>query len=369
MRLRVQGEVVRGGFALNADLDLDIEGVTALVGASGTGKSTLLRLIGGFEPQAPASVVVDGERWQDASGRQRPRPAHARAVATVFQEPRLFPHWNARRNLEFAATAPRRCGVRLGFDEVVAFLDLQPLLSRFPHQLSGGQRQRVALGRALLTGAKLWLFDEPMSALDVRSRREIAPYLHRLCRRHAVPIVYVSHSLHEVLALADQVLSAVDGQIKPAASIADFSTSFANPLLGEEAGAVVACRFQRFDPRYRLSELAFETATLFVPGDLGGSEESILLHIPARDVSLSTAPIDRVSILNRVDGEIDALHDEDDAVLARVRCGEQSLLARVTRRSVDELQLKPGTRVQALIKSVALRTGNAGAVPRPAMNV
>ena len=359
MLLRVAGKVVRGEFSLTADIQLEATGVTALVGASGTGKSTLLRLVGGFEPTAGATVEVDGERWQDAQRRHRALPPHQRSVATVFQEARLFPHLNVERNLEFGTRAAR-AGVRLSSADVVRSLDLEPLLTRYPHQLSGGQRQRVALGRALLTPAKLWLFDEPMSALDARSRREIAPYLHRLCRRHAVPILYVSHSLPEVLALADRVLLAADGRVAPVDSLAAFSTSFDNPLLGAEAGAVIACEFRRYDGDYRLSELTFETASLFVPGDLSTAAKKdtpILLHIPARDVSLSTTPVDRVSILNRVQGEIDGLADQGDSLLVRVRCGKQGLLARVTRRSADELELAVGTAVQALIKSVALRTG------------
>ena len=361
MRLRVQGRVARDSFALRLDLDLALDGVTALVGASGAGKSTLLRLIAGFEPAAPVTVEVDGERWQDAAYPRRALAAHRRAVATVFQEPRLFPHLTVRGNLAFAANARPRPGVRLEFDDVVESLDLGPLLARRAHQLSGGQRQRVALGRALLAAAKLWLFDEPMSALDAHSRQEIAPYLHRLCRRHAVPVVYVSHSLPEVLSIADQVLLAADGAVELVESVAAFSTSFRKPLLGDEAGAVIACAFRRFDPRYRLSELAFGDATLFVPGDLGSVGPRILLHIPARDVSLATAPVERVSILNRVAGVIDALEEQGASVLARVRCGEQSLLARVTRRSADELALAPGIAVQALIKSVAVRAGDAQA--------
>ena len=357
MKLRAQGEVRRGSFALRTDLDLNLEGVAALVGASGAGKSSWLRLIAGFEPNAPAVVDVDGERWQ--TPRQRGLPAHRRSVSTVFQEPRLFPHLDAGDNLRFAARARKRAGPRLAFDEVVASLDLEPLLELHPHQLSGGQRQRVALGRALLAPAKLWLFDEPLSALDAPSRREIAPYLHGLCQRHAVPIVYVSHSLAEVLAVADQVLIAADGEVRLVESVAAFSTSFADPLLADDAGAVIHCRFRAFDARYRLSELAFGDASLYVPGDLSDAGPDIALFIPARDVSLSTASIRQVSILNRVDGMIDALRDQGDSVLARVRCGTgECLLARITHRSRDELELAAGARVQALIKSVAVRTGD-----------
>ena len=357
MRLRVQGEVARGAFVLRPDVDVNLRGVAALVGRSGAGKSTFLRLLAGFEPAAAADVEVGGEVWQKAGGGGAVA-AHARPTALVFQEPRLFPHWDARANLRFAErVGRRRKGTRLPFEEVVELLELSPLLALRPHQLSGGQRQRVALGRALLTPAKLWLFDEPLAALDPRSRREIAPYLQRLCQRHAVPIVYVSHAIREVLAMADQVLVAADGRVVEVPSVADFSTSFENPLLGEDAGAVVACGFRHYDPRYRLSELAFGAATLFAPGDLSALGPVVLLQIPARDVSLATGPVRDVSILNRVDGVVEALHAEGDSVLARVRCGEQKLLARLTRRSVDELRLAAGTRVQALIKSVAVRAG------------
>ena len=357
MRLKAQGELTRGSdFRLRADLDVDVDGVAALVGASGAGKSTLLRLISGFEPGAAVTVEVDGERWQDAGRPGRGVPAHRRAVGTVFQESRLFPHATARGNLEFAGRS-RRPGVKLAFDEVVHVLDLEPLLGQYPHELSGGQRQRVALGRTLLAPAKLWLFDEPMSALDPASRREIAPYLYDLCQRHAVPIVYVSHSLPEVLAIADQVWIASAGSVSPVDSLPAFSTTLDHPLMSDDqAGAVIACRFKSFDARYGLSELIFADAPLFVPGDLSAVPEPILLHIPARDVSLSTAAIDHVSILNRVAGTIDAIVQDGEAALVRVGCGDQSLLARVTRRSVDELRLEPGTRVLALIKSVAVRT-------------
>ena len=373
MRLKAQGELIRGpGFRLRADIDVDVEGVAALVGASGAGKSTLLRLISGFEPGAAVTVEVDGERWQDAGRPGHGVPAHRRAVGTVFQESRLFPHATARANLDFAGRS-RRPGVKLAFDEVVHVLDLEPLLGQYPHELSGGQRQRVALGRTLLAPAKLWLFDEPMSALDPASRREIAPYLYDLCRRHDVPIVYVSHSLPEVLAIADQVWIASTGSVSAVDSLPAFSTTLDHPLMSDDqAGAVIACRFRSFDARYGLSELvllrgaspshgpaegSFADAPLFVPGDLSAVPEPILLHIPSRDVSLSTAAIDQVSILNRVAGTIDAIVQDGEAALVRVGCGEQSLLARVTRRSVDELGLEPGTRVLALIKSVAVRTG------------
>lgn len=355
MKLRAQGQVARGGFLLRTDVDMNLRGVAALVGRSGAGKSTFLRLLAGFEPAAAADVEVDGESWQSA-GKFAALPAHLRAVGIVFQEPRLFPHLDAGANLRFAARAGRhREGTRLAFDEVVEFLDLAALLALRPHQLSGGQRQRVALGRALLTPGKLWLFDEPLAALDAQSRAEIAPYLQRLCRHHAVPIVYVSHAIREVLAIADQVLVAADGRVVEVPSLAEFSTSFDNPLLGEDAGAVVACRFRQYDPRYRLSELAFGAATLYAPGDLSALGPVVLLQIPARHVSLATAPVKDISVLNRVDAVVDALHEQGDSVLVRVRCGEQALLALLTRRSVDELRLAPGLRVQTLIKSVAVR--------------
>jgi len=197
-----------GDFHLDAAFTVPAAGVTALTGPSGGGKTTLLRCIAGLERMEGRLAVV-GEVWQDAA---QFRPPHRRAIGYVFQEASLLPHLSVRANLTFGL---RRCKTppRIGFDEVVALLALEPLLARAPQRLSGGERKRVAIGRALLSQPTLLLMDEPLSGLDLSAKAEILPYLECLPAALALPALYVSHDVAEITRLADRVLVMRAGRV------------------------------------------------------------------------------------------------------------------------------------------------------------
>jgi molybdate transport system ATP-binding protein len=199
-----------GGFRLDAALTVPASGLTALVGPSGSGKTSLLRCIAGLA-RVPGEVRVKGEVWQDA---RRFLPPHRRPIGYVFQEPSLLAHLSVRDNLLFGF---RRCRDRpkVGFDEVVALLGVEPLLGRSTGRLSGGERQRVAIGRALLTQPDVLLMDEPLSSLDRDGKAEILVYLERLHRTLSIPVLYVSHDPAEIARLADRVLTMRAGMITP----------------------------------------------------------------------------------------------------------------------------------------------------------
>ena len=199
-----------GGFRLDAAFEVPAAGVTALFGPSGSGKTTVLRCIAGLQ-RLKGRLTVRGQVWQDE---HTFRPPHLRPVGYVFQEPSLFGHLSVRGNLEYGLK--RAPGRRIGMDEVVGFLGLQPLLGRSTHKLSGGERQRVAIGRALLSQPELMLMDEPLAGLDAEAKSEILPYLERLQQVMAIPILYVSHDAAEVAGLADRVLLMRGGRIEPA---------------------------------------------------------------------------------------------------------------------------------------------------------
>jgi molybdate transport system ATP-binding protein len=197
-----------GAFELDAVFELAGQGVTALVGPSGCGKTTVLRCIAGLT-HLTGRLVVDGEVWQDET---QFRPPHQRPVGFVFQDGSLLPHLSVRRNLTFGlqrAPAPHA----IAFADVVEWLGLGALLDRSPAKLSGGERQRVALGRALLSQPKLLLLDEPLSGLDAEAKTEIAPYIERLHKELATPILYVSHDAEEVRRIADHLLVMNTGRI------------------------------------------------------------------------------------------------------------------------------------------------------------
>ena len=218
-----------GHFRLDVSLQVPATGVTALFGPSGAGKTTVLRCIAGLE-RVKGRVSVGGQLWQDASSF---RPPHLRPVGYVFQEPSLFVHLPVRGNLEFGLK--RAASARVGLDEVVAFLGLEPLLGRSIAKLSGGERQRVAIGRALLAQPELLLLDEPMAALDSQAKSEILPYLERLHQLMRIPVLYVSHDPREVARFADRVLLMREGRIEPAPAAATAPT----PGLSQDALAGV----------------------------------------------------------------------------------------------------------------------------------
>ena len=198
-----------GSFRLDAELSVPATGVTALFGPSGSGKTTLLRCIAGLQ-RMKGRLLVKSAVWQD---RRRFLPAHRRPIGYVFQEPSLLAHLSVEGNLRFGLkrAAPRG----IGFDEVVALLGLEPLLSRSTLKLSGGERQRVAIGRALLAQPELLLMDEPLSGLDAEAKAEILPRIERLNDALSIPVIYVSHDAAEVARLADRVLLMRAGRIEP----------------------------------------------------------------------------------------------------------------------------------------------------------
>ncbi len=200
----------QGAFHLRAAFDVPASGFTALFGPSGSGKTTVLRCIAGLQ-RLEGRLSFRGEVWQDGA---RFTPPHLRPVGYVFQEPSLLAHLSVKGNLEFGLKRARQ--VRIGMDEVIGFLGLQPLLGRSTLRLSGGERQRVAIGRALLSQPELLLMDEPLASLDAEAKSEILPYLERLHQLMAIPILYVSHDAAEVARLADRVLLMRGGQVEPA---------------------------------------------------------------------------------------------------------------------------------------------------------
>ena len=177
------------------------DGVTALFGQSGSGKSVTLNLIAGLMRPDKGYIRLDGRALVDTE-QGIFVPMHHRRIGLVFQDSNLFPHLSVKQNLLYGRWfAPRR-EREIDFDAVIETLGIGKLLARPPARLSGGERQRVAIGRALLSCPKLLLFDEPLAALDMRRKLEIMPLIERVRDEFKVPIVYVSHAIEEVVRLA-----------------------------------------------------------------------------------------------------------------------------------------------------------------------
>jgi molybdate transport system ATP-binding protein len=189
------------------------DGLTALLGPSGAGKTRTLDAIAGLFHPDSARIVVDEVVMTDTDAGVWV-PPHERRIGYVFQEARLFPHLTVRQNLGFGRWFGRRrvsTDAPIGFDEVVDLLGLVPVLSRRPGRLSGGERRRVTLGRALLSNPRLLLLDEPLGSLEANKREEILPYLDRLIAELRLPMIYVTHDWREVEGRAVQTVKIEEG--------------------------------------------------------------------------------------------------------------------------------------------------------------
>jgi molybdate transport system ATP-binding protein len=342
-------------FSLSVNLDLPNQGVTALFGRSGSGKTTLLRCIAGLERSENSDISLNGERWQSTTNWL---PAHKRPIGYVFQEASLFPHLTAKGNLDFAIKRADAKRTIIDYADVIALMGLQPLLAKYPNQLSGGERQRIAIARALLIQPKLLLMDEPLSALDDSLKQDILPYLEALCHRVKIPILYISHSIDEVIRLADHLVILENGKvIEQGATQAVLGQSPTALAQGQDTSVLISGTVIEQNNEWGLSTLHFDNHQMMVKQGREKIGDTVRLRVQSRDVSISLSHADNSSILNRLPVLIDELiKDPQDSstMMVRMLAGNTPILANITALSAQRLNLHQGQAVIAQIKSAAV---------------
>ncbi len=346
-----------GDFSLDVTFCLPERGITTVSGRSGSGKTSLLRCLAGLEHPQQGCLSFDGETWFDAEAGVD-LPTHRRAVGFVSQDAYLFPHLTVQENLAFGARRARPGASIQSLREIAPPLGLDALLDRGVAKLSGGERQRVAIGRALLANPRLLLLDEPVSALDAMSRSEVLNVIERVLVQLPIPCVYVSHDLREAARLADRMLWLDAGRIKASGSVHAVLSDPKLPFAQEaDSESVVLGRVAVMDPGAGLARVDFKGGCLWVSANEAPANGEVRVQIRARDVSLALQRPESISVLNILPGRIVDLAPAEHApsqILVRLDVGGSLILSRVTRRSVQELGLQPGTQVWALIKSVAI---------------
>ena len=348
--------LVRPSFKLDADLVLPRRGIAVLFGPSGSGKTTLLRCVAGLERADGARVEIAGEIWQDDS-RGIFLPTWRRPLGYVFQEASLFDHLDVRGNLAYGL---RRAGpgeTAMALQATIELLGIGALLERRTHQLSGGERQRVAIARALATQPRLLLLDEPMAALDYARRQDILPWLERLRDELHIPMLYVTHTADEVARLADTLIVLDQGRIVAAGPVAQVLAGVDTPVvLGEDAGALLEGAVVERDGRWHLMRVGFTGGSLWLRDSGLAPGARVRLRVLARDVSLATQEPHATSIQNLLPCVVRAVVPDThpSQALVQLACGESVLLARITARAADALDLAPGKPVWAQVKSAAL---------------
>jgi molybdate transport system ATP-binding protein len=342
--LHAQVELEREGFRLDAEIVVGPGEVLAVLGPNGAGKTTLLRILAGLLAVTAGSVRVDGEIWDDAAtGAFVPAPR--RAAGLVFQDYRLFPHLDVLDNIAFAARARgvRRGPARAGAGELAERLGLAGLGPRRPRELSGGQAQRVALARALASRPRILLLDEPLAALDARTRLELRAELRLRLSTFEGPSIVVTHDPLEALVLADRILVLEAGRVVQSGTPAEVARRPATEYVARLMGLnLYPGRRAGADGRIDLDG----GGTLFTAGSRATGEvgEPLLAVLAPAAIAIHLdrpGPTSRSSPRNVWPGRVSGLELLTDRVRIAV-AGPPDALVDVTPAAVTELELAPG---------------------------
>ncbi len=345
---------MQGDFSLEVAGDFG-SGITALFGPSGSGKTTLLNCLAGLLKPDDGEIVLYGRDLYRGSPKMFV-PPEKRRIGLVFQDGALFPHMSVAGNIMYGRARTPESDRLVDVDHVVELLGLRPLMDRSPGSLSGGERQRVAIARALAMSPRLLLLDEPMASLDARLRGVVLSYLRRVHDDLGIPMIYVSHSISEVLALADDALVLSRGRVvasgRPSRVLLDpvVGRMFRDdPVENLLDGTVIEQGGTGQSGRVRVGEIEIVTPPMDRP-----TGAPVIVALGAEEIILATEKPSGLSARNVIAGSITDLDLVVDGVYATVDIGVPILVA-LTQGAVDALSLERGQDAYLVFKTSSIK--------------
>lgn len=347
-------DIDKGDFKIQASFEIPSKGILGIFGHSGSGKTTLLRCLAGLEKKAKGQIIFNGQTWLEKRKSLSPQ---LRNIGYIFQDSRLFPHLTVLQNLEYGMKRSTPMN-EASKQSLLQLLNISHLLERMPDSLSGGEKQRVAIARALLKKPQLLLMDEPMASLDERHKNEILPYLERLHEKLSIPIVYVSHSIEEVSRLCDEIVILESGKVIFNNNIAKALSSTESPLVKtNNAVVVLSAQVSNIDVEFGLSTVCTKSGTYLQVKGTYRKGKALRLRVNAADVSLCKSKATDSSILNILPAKLLAVVEETDCeVLLQLLVNEDIFLARISKKSFKQLNLKFDMEVYIQIKGIILHS-------------
>lgn len=356
--LSVELKLQQPGLDIRAQFRVPPGRVCAMVGREPSTKSALLQATAGLMHALGGRIACGQETLYDSSARIN-RPAQHRRMAWLNGEPHLFQHLSVEGNLRYGWRLSKESDEGPGFEEIVAWLELAPLLQRKPTQLNPVQQWRVALGRALLSRPRAILLDDPLDRIPSEEREELLGLLAEIPRRWRIPMVLVSPRMNEVVRLADDVLVLHEGRMAsagPAIQVLS-DVSLSTFLEGFDAGCVIEGEIRRHDLNWLLSEVDVDGQRITVPATLFPLGSKVRLKLRARDLSLHRHPPADTSSLNCLNGRITQVMlagehgtygavaielDQALGVQGDAERGPTSIWALLTRKSIQQNDWAPG---------------------------
>jgi molybdate transport system ATP-binding protein len=326
-------------------------GIAILFGPSGAGKTTLLDCIAGLVFPDEGTIRIGGDVLQGSGTSVSVR---RRRVGYVFQDLALFPHLSVESNIQYGLASLSAGERRRRCESIMASFHISQLRARKPGEISGGERQRVALARALVIDPRILLLDEPLAALDVKTKSKILEDLRAWNQAHRIPILYVTHSREEVFALGERVFVLEDGRILAQGTPHEVMTAPRHETVAQLAGfenifdaEVTAAHEDRGTMTCRLAGSDVELETPLVRADVGSS---LRVGIRAGDILLSTVRPEGLSARNVLPGRMVSLEQHDVIVAARVKCGVE-MEVHLTLAAREALHLQSGREVWLVVKT------------------
>jgi molybdate transport system ATP-binding protein len=349
--LVMSGTVERGSFRLEADLHAAPGEVLAVLGPNGAGKTTLLRALSGLDALTSGTIRL-GDLTLDDAATDTFVPAQRRPVGLVFQNYRLFPHLDVRDNVAYAprVQGAGRRQARATADTWLERLDLTALASRRPHQISGGQAQQVALARALAADPRFLLLDEPLSALDARTRLDVRAQLRSHLEQFTGPVLIITHDPLEAMIMADRLLVIENGRVVQQGSPAQVARQPATQYVARLVGLnLYAGTLEVASHRVFLDAGGTFTVTL---GDddpvasvrAGESTRPVLVGLRPSAITIHTVRPTHASPRNVWEGKVVGLELLADRVRVQVDATPPALVD-ISSAAVADLALRPGTAV------------------------
>lgn len=374
--LVMSGTVERGSFRLEADLRAAPGEVLGVLGPNGAGKTTLLRALSGLEALSTGSIRLGALTLDDAET-DTFVPAERRPVGLVFQDYRLFPHLDVRDNVAYAprVQGAGRRQARATADGWLERLDLTALATRRPHQISGGQAQQVALARALAADPGLLLLDEPLSALDARTRLDVRAQLRTHLQQFAGPVLLVTHDPLEAMIMADRLLVIENGRVVQQGSPAQVARRPATQYVARLVGLnLYAGTLEVATHRVLLDVGGVFTVTLgddapAASSEPGTSTRQVLVGLRPSSISIHAERPAQASPRNIWPGTVVGLELLTDRVRVQVEATPPALVD-ISAAAVAELALGPGSRVWLSAKATeteAYPDPDPGIQPRPCL--
>ena len=358
----IKFKIKLGKFESDIKLDPPQKNILALTGKSGSGKSTVAKVLCGIIKPQSGEIIINNKILFSSEKKINLSP-HLRNIGMVFQENRLFTHMSVKSNLLYSQRRKKLSNTKL-FDKTIELLDIRQLLNRKVLNLSGGEAQRVSIGRAILSDPKLLILDEPLSGLDIERQHNILSIIKNINIESKIPILFISHSLDEIVYSAESIALIENGKILTQGPVNDIlsnkKTIFYN--LENEEGTVLKCKIIAQNLEEKITTISIKHTEIIMSKIPEAVGSDIAIRLLAKDISLATEKPKNISINNILEARILEIYESKNigSVNVELKVGKNIIIARILQSSSKKLKLKTNDKVFALIKSISIvgRTNN-----------